>query len=832
MTLSAPIFLLLVPLVGWYAWRVWKASFVDPRRAMLGTRIALFALLAMALARPEVSLPTRNVGVLALVDDSVSMLPSRRAAVKAALGQLAATHPDLRVWRFGADVAKATVAEPFGPKPQTETRLERALFAAEGAFGDAGARRIVLFSDGRETSGDARRAARALGAEKIQIMPVRLPAATDPEVAIVDVHAPDAARKGEQTEVRIVVRSTLAQKARITLTEGGRPVWEDNVQLKAGDNDLPASMAFESSGRVELRAEVQAEQDTIKDNNFREQTLYVAGPPRVLFGLSQLDQASALADALTLQGIDVVRFDPPGAPQSIDELAGFDAIVLDELVPARLDEFTQSLIESYVRDLGGGLLFVTGQVGLGTLDRNSPIQRVLPLGSEDRVENQVPPVAMVMVVDRSGSMEGDKLAWTKRAALGTLDALPPDAQVGLVAFDAEFRWIAPLNVVSNRQVLTDEINSLSAGGGTRFYPALEDVFFQLGQSKAAVKHIVLLTDGLSTDGVDFKPLAQKMAAAGITCTTVAISRDADLPLLREIAKISGGRSFVTDSAAEVKRIFADESRLQTKRAQIDHPFTPTLSGYFAPLARLDLSSMPQLLGYVATTLRPGAQQVMTAENKQPLLGVWRYGLGQAAVFASDVDGTWAREWVKWPEYPRVWSGVLRQLMRDRTSSALTIDGKVIDGSLEVVADLDEAHAKNAKNLEVDVYATDSATVSHRIEMTRTGPGQLRGRAPWSSDGSIVLNAKALDGSVLLGAAVRVVDQPITPELVLGDDDALLNTIAQLSGGEVVSVANLTQASTSSAQHRVPLAPWLLGLALLMFLVDLFVKRVRPTAPRA
>ena len=832
MTLSAPTFLLLVPLAAWYCWRVWKASFVDPRRAMLGTRIGLLALLVLALARPEVSLPTHNVGVLALVDDSVSMLPSRRAAVKTALGRLAAQHPDLAVWRFGADVQKASVEQPFGEKPQAETRLERALFAAEGAFADSGARRIVLFSDGRETRGDARRAARALGVEKIQIMPVQLPAATDPEVSVVDVHAPDAARKGEQIEVRIVVRSTVGQKARVSLTEGGRPVWEDTVQLKAGDNDLPASMTFESSGRVTLRADIAPERDTIKDNNEREQTLYVAGPPRVLLGLSRIDQVSALADALTLQGIDVVRFDPPGAPQSIDELAGFDAVVLDELVPARIDEFTQSLIESYVRDLGGGLLFVTGQVGIGTLDRNSPIQRVLPLGSEDRVENQIPPVAMVMVVDRSGSMEGDKLAWTKRAALGTLDALPPDAQVGLVAFDADFRWIAPLNVVSNRQVLTDEINSLSAGGGTRFYPALEDVYFQLGQSKAAVKHIVLLTDGLSTDGVDFKPLAQKMAAAGITCSTVSISSEADLPLLRDIARISGGRTFVTNSASEVKRIFADESRIATKRAQVDHPFTPTLSGYFAPLARLDLSATPQLLGYVATTLRTGAQQVMTAENKQPLLGVWRYGLGQAAVFASDADGSWAREWVKWPDYPRLWSGVVRQLMRDRTSSALTIDGKVIDGSLEVVAELDEAHAKNAKNLDVEVYATDSATVSHRVEMTRTGPGQLRGRTPWSSDGSIVLNAKAQDGSALLGAAVRVVDQVITPELVLGDDEALLATIAQLSGGEVVSIDNLEQASSSSGQHRVPLAPWMLALALIVFLVDLFVKRVRPAAPRS
>jgi uncharacterized protein YegL len=304
-----------------------------------------------------------------------------------------------------------------------------------------------------------------------------------------------------------------------------------------------------------------------------------------------------------------------------------------------------------VRDLGGGLLYVTGHAGMGTFDRTAPLQRMLPLGSEERVENQVPPVAMVLVVDRSGSMEGEKLTWTKRAALGTLQELPPDGQLGVIAFDAEFHWIVPLSPVKNKEQIAEQINALASAGGTRFYPALENAFYALGSVNAAVKHVVLLTDGLSTDGVDFKPLARKMASAGITVTTVAMSKEADVPLLKSIAQIAGGRYHFTDKATEVPRIFSSESKLVTKKADVDRPFLPVVDGFFEPIARIDFSRGPHLLGFVATSLRPGAEQTLSVERgKQPLMAHWRYGLGQVLAFASDTDGSWARQWTSELEF--------------------------------------------------------------------------------------------------------------------------------------------------------------------------------------
>jgi len=832
MRLAAPWLLLLIPVIAWYARRAHQRSFVGPARAMLYSRIALFTVLILALARPEVSLPSRSVELLALVDDSASILPSRRAALRGLVRELGAANPGMEVWRFGATSQVASVEQPLGDTPQVDSRIERALFAAEAALPEGGARRIVLLTDGRETEGDARRAALALGEERIPVYPVRLPAATDPEVLLVGVRAPEGLRRGEQVEISVTLRSTQSTQARVSITEGGRPIWDDTVALRAGDTEARASVSMQSSGLVRLRAEVFPENDTLRENNVREQTLFVEGPPRVLLGTPNMAQTSALGEALMLQGIDVIRFDVAGAPQSLEELAAFDAVILDEISPSLLDLSTQELLEAYVRDLGGGLLFVTGHAGLGTFDRNAPLQRALPISSEERVENQVPPVAMVLVVDRSGSMEGEKLAWTKRAALGAVDALPIDAQLGLIAFDAEFRWIAPLQMVSNKQQLTDDINSLSPGGGTRFYPALENAYYQLGASNAAVKHIVLLTDGLSTDGVDFKPLARKMATAGITLSTVAMSKEADDALLKSIAQLSGGRFYHTDKASDVPRIFVDESRLATKKAQIDRPFRPTQEALLDPVARVNFASATKLYGFVATTLRAGAEQVLSVEGKQPLLARWRYGLGQVVAFTSDTDGAWARDWAAWSEFPRLWSELIRHTMRDKAGTALLVEGRVSEGALDVVVDVDEARARAVKDLDVELYAVDPSLVAQKVDLVMTGPGQLRGRLPWSAEGSVMLRAKAQQAGQVIASATRILDRPYAREFALGDDDATLFSIAQLSGGQVLERGELGRLQGFSALRRIVLAPYLLGLAFLLFLVDLYIKRVRPTASRA
>ncbi len=800
---------------------------------MLTARLALFVTIVLALSRPEITLPSRSTELLILADDSASMLPSRRQVITQIVHDLAVTQPDLRVWRFGQTAQPATVEHPLGDTPQSATRLERALFSASAAMSEGGARRIVLLSDGRETEGDARRAARALGEEHTPVYAVRLPPARDPEVLIAGIRTPEGLRRGEQVDVTIDVRSTLKTRATLALSEGGRPLWEELVSLKPGDNEVRAPITVPTSGLVRLRATLTPTADTLRENNTWERTIYVEGPPRVLLGTASLDQVSALADALLLQGIDVVRFDPQLAPQSIEELSGFDAVVLDEIPIARLDNETQELFEAYVRDLGGGLLYITGHSGIGSFDHNAPLQRLLPVTSEERVENQVPPVAMVLVIDRSGSMEGEKLAWAKRAALATLDVLPKDAQIGVIAFDAEFRWIAPLKhgveqaAARGRDQLTRRRrrHALLPGARERVLHARRE---QRGGEahRAPHRRPVDRRRGLQA------ARQAKMSKAGISLTTVAMSKEADLPLLKMLAQVSGGRSYYTDRASEVPRIFGDESKLVTKKSEIERAFRPIVQErYFEPISRIDFALAPFLHGFIVTSLRPGAEPSLEVdkEHKQPLLARWRYGLGQVLAFTSDTDGVWAKDWVTWPEYPRLWAQIVRATMRDRANSTLSVSGRITEGALEVRVDLDDARARASSDLGFEAYAVDANLVAQRVPLEATGPGALRGRIPWSAGGAIVLRAKATEHGQVLASATHILDQQIGKEFALGDDEDTLSAVTQLSGGEVIDASDVPRLSTRTATRRVPLAPWLVSLAFALFFVDLYIKRVRPTA---
>jgi len=168
-------------------------------------------------------------------------------------------------------------------------------------------------------------------------------------------------------------------------------------------------------------------------------------------------------------------------------------------------------------------------------------------------------------------------------------------------------------------------------------------------------------------------------------------------------------------------------------------------------------------------------------------------------------------------------------MRDRSSASLIVTGKVVDGALEVSVDIDEARARNAHDLDVELYAVDTTLVRQKVELETTGPGTFRGRIPWSADGNIVLNARVLQRSQVLASATHILDRPIAREYTLGDDDDTLTAIAQLSGGEVLQAGDVARLSSISATRRVAAAPFLVGLAFLLFLIDLYIKRVRPTA---
>lgn len=164
------------------------------------------------------------------------------------------------------------------------------------------------------------------------------------------------------------------------------------------------------------------------------------------------------------------------------------------------------------------------------------------------------PGAVVLLVDRSGSMQGPKLEAVKKAMHAVVDQLGADDQIEIITFDSDAAVLVPLS--KPNKSLGKRIDSLQAGGGTNAYPALKEAFDALTPLKLAHRHILLFTDGeFPTDGIP--ELMTEIRSDGITASAIGV-QGADRTLLTMIADGGDGRLYMVDDVGTLPKVFATE----------------------------------------------------------------------------------------------------------------------------------------------------------------------------------------------------------------------------------------------------------------------------------
>src|SRR5690606_24975387 len=126
-------------------------------------------------------------------------------------------------------------------------------------------------------------------------------------------------------------------------------------------------------------------------------------------------------------------------------------------VPATAMTMRQmELIRSYVQDLGGGLVMLGGDqsFGLGGYYRTR-LEEILPVRSNFEKEREKPSIAMVLVIDKSGSMGGENIELAKDAAKAAVELLGPRDSIGVIAFDGSSYWVSELRTASDKGYIID-----------------------------------------------------------------------------------------------------------------------------------------------------------------------------------------------------------------------------------------------------------------------------------------------------------------------------------------------------------------------------------------
>jgi len=853
-----PLLLLLLPVCVGIVYALWRTSrvYMPPvrRRISLALRVMIVGLLVAVLAEPRVQLPANDLAVAFLLDRSDSITPAMQTNEEQWLADALshkAQQDQAAVISFGGepavDRALSTESDPPRLSPPSNvdpssTDIAAAVRAGLAVLPPSSARRLVLLSDGQENQEKADAAAALAAAAGVQLMAVPLDSVRGPEVLVRGLDAPTQLREGERFSVSAEVESNVSTSGNLYLLVDGTLVATQNVTVQPGTSRFVLPVDPLDNGHHVLRVQLQTDQDTLAQNNSAGAYVIVQGPPKVLVVEGTPGEGQYLTDALRAMGLQVDVTTPDGGALDGGDLLSYASTILVDVPADSLPTGRMNTLKSYVRDHGGGLLVVGGDkaYGPGAYAR-TPLEDMLPVRMDLRGKSLSTSVALILVMDVSGSMGGgpggaSKMDLAKEAALAAVEQLGEYDQIGILAFDDHNQWMIRPTFANDLTPVEDAIGRMQPGGGTEIYPALKEAFDTISPLDAKVKHIILLTDGEAPRG-PYEDLAAQMEASQVTVSTVGIGSDADTNLLQELAQLMHGRYYDGNDPFDLPQLLVKETQQVQRAAIVEEDFTPQVVSADPATQGIDLKSAPQLKGYVATTPKPQSTVLLASRELDPVLSEWQYGLGRVMAWTSDATNVWASRWLEWPDFSKFWAQLVKRVDRPpedpNRQVTVSIDGDQARITLDAQTGAEQPDRHYLNFQPTQAVIVDPHGAQSTVQLPQVAPGRYEASLPVQSDGVYTLTATQTDSTTGDQAVVSsgfVV--PYSPEYGLtGTDQTLLQTIARRTGGGLISDPNDAFAhSLPSVGAPQPLWPLLLLLTAILLVADVGVRRVRISAP--
>lgn len=747
---------------------VWRRSLVDrpPARRWLahGLRLLGAVCLILALCRPYWLSSSDHLHVVYLVDVSESVDPeairktvaeiekanaalesSDRTTLLSFGTRLAAT--DAAGLKKLADEATAGTADSSA---RDSTRLSEALLGSRLAFDAGMARRLVVFSDGSPTTPGVESAIQTLRDEGVDLCFRPMEGLRRPEAAIVALEPmARVAYRGEIVRMRLRMRANESMGATARILQGGVAVASTPVKLEAGkETAVVLDVAMTAAGESRWEAELQPEKDWFPVNNKVATTITVKGEPRLLVLHRDEKQMRPLARALKKQGLELELRGERGLPDTMAELLAFDAVILADVPATSMNQRQMELLRRYVSDFGGGLAMLGSEnsFGLGGYFR-TPVEEALPLTSRYEKEKQKPSLAMALVIDKSGSMDGQPIALARASAKAAAELLGAQDQIAVIGFDSETKVILPMTSAADRGTVLNAIESLQADGGTDAYPGMVKGKELLQNAVAKVKHMIVLSDGQTPEN-DFTGLVRDMRAQGMTVSSVALGAGAAKDLMQMIAQEGGGRFYETEDPANMPQIFTKETMQASRSAIKEDLYASVVTGDHPILSGYEKSQLPYVLGYVMTQTKPTANLLLAAETGDPLLAVCRYGLGTGLCWTSDLTEKWGGEWLGWGNAGAFWAQVFRGIVRKEQSSGLSAAGSVDRERWIVDITRRDEQDRPVDRVKWDVKAIDANGADVPVSIRQTGVGRYEAAVNLDGRDRVNLSLRDTDHSLM------------------------------------------------------------------------------------
>jgi Mg-chelatase subunit ChlD len=806
------------------------------RISIILLRSLVFLMVILLLSGFTIQQVSNIATTLFLVDssDSINKKEQASAFVREAIKNMG-RNDEAGIISFGGDCAVEVLPDkrPIFQNVQTRvnpsyTNLEEALVTAQSIMPWAHQKRVVLITDGRENAGNALRQVKQMKTKgyAVDVYPVN--SDFQNEVQLQELKVPDSVNLNEQFEIAVNIKSNIDTEAVLQLYSDRLLTAKKKVVLNKGENLFAFSDKAVNGGMVTYRVEVEADSDTVSQNNVLSSYTYVEDIPEIMMVLESEQAGSELADILK-DDMRLTVVKSSQVPVELAELLKYDAFILANVSADSLNDAFLNNLEAAVSHQGKGLLVTGGDNSFGPGGYyNTTLEKILPVNMDIKPKEEEPNLALMLVIDKSGSMSGgdfgiSKMELAREAAIRSTEVLDEDDMIGVLAFDDAFKWVVEPQNLENKQAIQDAIGTIRSGGGTQILPPLEVAYDSIQKLDTRLKHIILLTDGQAEkDG--YEPLIEGLREKEITLSTVAVGRGADFLLMKALAYGGRGRYYETDEFTDIPKIFAKEVFLAGKKYLTNRVFTPKLAGASEILKGIE--EVPQLDGYVTTTAKKTANVVFVSDEEDPILACWQYGLGRTAAWTPDAQGIWTYDWMNWEDSPKFWKNVMSWLIQQNMSKGYTVESgnEGQNGFITVKAE-DDAFM-TANDVKGTLIGPDG--IKQEIKLLPGAPGEYKGFFAGLKSGIYIADI-TLSGSD--GRSEQMSTGLIMPysqeyDMAFGSNEELLKKIVYEGGGRMLGdAAEVFKGELPSVTGKADPSYMFLIVIFVLFMLDVAIRRI-------
>lgn len=864
-TPMALIWLMALPFLGILGWPT-RGLGRNRESISLLLRIIICFSLILALAGLEFKNLGQNnsLAVVFLLDVSDSMpQPTIQAALNVILDASQKKHPDDQVALivFGQD---ALVEKTMSTVPilnglssipvTTQSNLSGAVHLALALFPPGAARRIVIISDGGFTTGNSIEALQVAAASEVEIVVLPLISQPDPEILVQEISVAPRIQLGDHFDLSITLNANYSDTAEIRVFADGNMVYEGVQDVEKGLQTFSLPLIAEKSGFLKYEVSISSVMDQYLQNNQLSTYSQILGTPSILMvspsegeslnsqGDIRPDETTPLRDVFENAGFEVDQVIPEFFPVDLPSIAGYSSVVFVDVPAKRLTTSQMEILQSYVRDLGGGLVVVGGPTSYGVGGYyKTPLEEILPVDMQIKDEKRRPTLAIVFIVDRSGSMSESsggptKLELAKEAVIRSIDLLNPSDQVGVIAFDDAASWVIPVEALGDGNEAKNKTTAIGIGGGTDILAGIQTMAAVFPNVDAGSRHVILLTDG-GADPTGIPELVKKLYTVdGITLSTIGVGNDA-APYLESLAVLGGGRYHFAKDPGAIPNIYSEETTLATRAYLIEEPFipevlteTPILEG---------IKEFPELLGYVRTSVKNAAQTILVSDKGDPILAAWRYGIGKVVAFTSDASGHWAKPWLSWQDYPVFWSQILQYSVGNELITSLDIQTEYQNGILKVMVDAgknpneDDTNGFFLNDYEMEANIINPSGTLQVAKLSQVAPGKYETQFKPDKEGVYLIKVVGTPPNLQMPEVAESAGWTMdySPEYrQLDRDPSNLTRMALQVGGRLAeeNPSSFFQRTLKAPGVYNPAWPWLLLSVIFLLPLDIALRRLTIT----